>query len=213
MTAIADGHMEIIQTGRSGIKRYKMEHLLKCFTMSLSLRRQDLLRGTLVQALWIILPKPWAKYYVAKIEESIHVPLPSQPTLSQFTFILDIAIMRSRRATMKLIAKAIAGGEPAPVIYIYSDSSPQGGTNWLISSYDYIEGKDIDYAGEVAWDLMEMGCKRRRQALGQEDDYPSDDKAWLEEEIDLLQNLMKLVRHRHFIPVGSKPPKIGMMIH
>ena len=82
-----------------------------------------------------MLPKPVAKYYSQKLDSNA-VDLPSSTTIYQLAMVLDVVLARKRRLEVAEFADALL----KVLFYFYSDSSPQGNMNWLISSYDEIPG-------------------------------------------------------------------------
>ena len=75
-------------------------------------------------SLYLMMPKEMADGLVDQLAKQ---PMPDKSTISRFQLALDVGFMMLMRDFHK---ELIAGGG---VVYILSDSSPQGGNDWQLS--------------------------------------------------------------------------------
>ena len=69
--------------------------------------------------------------------------IPSAGARNRYRFIVDCGYMLTRREYFKSALDDWDAG-PAPIaLFMYTDSSPQGNTNWQITSYDCVRGEDL----------------------------------------------------------------------
>lgn len=175
--------------GRYGSQqRYRLMSLMHIFFLSCNLRQQGELRSVLSLSLQVLLPSAIGKTFIDSLHEK---RLPSASTLSRFSQTLDFGFMVWMRSIM-----AVALAAPLwPSLHLMTDSSPQGGVDFLNSSFLIIQGDKLATWLFAAQQLVNLARARRPH----EDDGPSEDAV---EEAQCMDVLDRTMRIHHCAPVG-----------
>ena len=87
------------------------------------LRNTAKLQSVLQEAIALVLP---ARLQAAALQQ-LHTKFPSASTVRRSEATLDAAFMSFWRRVLRT--------NPPPLVYFWADASPQGGHEWLVSSY------------------------------------------------------------------------------
>ena len=181
-----------------GFKRYNLVFLIRCLQVAMKLRHAKQLRCTFADSLRaLFLPRATShqsafaevQYFIDILNDG-SFPVPSPTVLSHIRFVLDCAFMLQQRRRNKHVFEQ---AERCPCIYVLSDSSPQGHTNWLMSECFIVLAEDLPRVAQQVWRLILIGN------VSWENDH---DEERVAEELGIVLWLMKVISHHVLPPVG-----------
>ena len=140
------------RASRASLK-WKSAPLMHAVLASRQLRNKAALAASLKQAIALLLPKKFQAVALAELEQRV----PSAATIRRAEADLDAAYMGYWRS--------VIDKRQPPLLYCWADASPQGGREWLVSSYLVIEQADIMPLYRASMFLLPLrrrSCKRCR---------------------------------------------------
>jgi hypothetical protein len=195
--------MEMLRAGvfenlTTGFKRYNLVFLIRSLQVAMKLRNAKQLRCTFADSLRALFLRNATHHHAASAEVQYFIdilndgsfPVPSPTIMSHIRFVLDCAFMLQQR---RRNAHFFEGKDARPCIYVLSDSSPQGHTNWLMSECFIVLAENLPDVSHKVWRLIQLGQK------SWEDDHDVDR---VQEERDLVLWLKKAISHHVLPPVG-----------
>jgi hypothetical protein len=187
-------------------RRYKLDFMLQVFFYGNFFRSSTTMKDAIIKSLNLMLSPALAQHYRELMNDSdLHIP--SASARSRFRFILDCAFMLSRREFFHDKLSEWEEG-PAPLaLFMYTDSSPQGGMNWQITSYDLVRVTDLVVIAEA----LEFLVRKRVQHDAGHEDTPDE----LLRERELILMLHVKIERQYCIPcgLGSKRTALGNKLH
>ena len=134
---------------RSKNQAFGLTYLIKCFLLSQSLRSASQLKTALHSAAGIILPKQASQIMQAALDTNSN-SVPSAAAISKARGRIDVSWMLVWRDRFKEMFDG-AGA----VIYLGTDSSPQGGRDYQIVVLDIVKKQDL---AELHTAVMRLEC-------------------------------------------------------
>ena len=131
---------------------FGLVYLIKCFLLSQSLRSASLLKTALHSAAAILLPKQASQIMQAALDTNSN-SVPSASTISKARGRIDVSWMLLWRERIKAFL------DEGAVVYLGTDSSPQGGRDYQIVVLDIVKKVDLAALHVSVMRLESLGCQ------------------------------------------------------
>ena len=124
----------------SGNRKHPPRALLACLSAGMQLRNRKHLRITVESAIQAIFP-------ACEFADDVWEKIPSASTLSRAQLLVDASLCCLMRRRFEEMNHCDAS------IFMFADSSPQAGSDWLLSTCNIIPGSSLDSCMQAAWQL------------------------------------------------------------
>ena len=141
------------------------ELMLRVIKMAADARSTHRLRTALMNSLAVMFYQISDPHQLALAKlVSADLPLPAQGTVVQWRFVFDALFMlHMRRENADLGLCTLPVEDLGGMLYIAADSSPQGGTNWLMTESFYVNGADVLSLHKTLPELIRLALHMNEQ--------------------------------------------------
>jgi hypothetical protein len=138
-TADVRGVLDFFSAGKSRSRAYSIFYLLRCFVLSQTLASAHSLRTALFNSVRLLVPGAAVADVLETAIGSDSSAIPSPATISRLRGRIDVAWMMSWRHRIQDWLDSPQG----LLVYLGTDSSPQGGRDYQIAVMDFIKRCDL----------------------------------------------------------------------